>query len=58
MSRQSKWREKKRSEGLCVQCGKNPLHTKAHCVGCAKKSNTKRLAAYHSQKNQERSDVL
>jgi hypothetical protein len=41
----TKWREKKRAEGLCVVCGKNPLVTKSLCEECRKRtSNTARKA--------------
>jgi hypothetical protein len=33
-SRQAKWRAEKKSQGLCIQCGKKPLMTKNHCPDC------------------------
>lgn len=33
-SRQARWRAEKKSQGLCIQCGKKPLVTKNHCSDC------------------------
>jgi hypothetical protein len=36
ISRQRLWQLRRRKAGLCTRCGAKPLHTKNHCVDCAK----------------------
>lgn len=39
LSKQRRWQLAKQAKGLCVQCGKRKLKTKAHCKECAKRSS-------------------
>jgi len=47
LSRQQLWQKRKQQLGLCIRCGKNPLHTKNYCESCEKKNieGTKRWVA-------------
>jgi hypothetical protein len=36
-SRQRQWQEKRLAQGLCIQCGAEPLLTKNHGRKCAKR---------------------
>lgn len=34
ISRQRRWQLKKKEAGLCVICGKCPIHKSERCLGC------------------------
>ena len=52
-NQQRRWQLRKNAAGLCGSCGKNPLHTKTLCYGCAKKSSSSRTGEYCSHREWE-----
>jgi hypothetical protein len=48
-SRQQKWQEDRRRQGLCILCGKEPLLTKNHGPKCAKRIREAARKKNHAQ---------
>ena len=46
--RVAKWKEKKASQGLCEDCGKNPIQGKVSCKECREKrlNHVRRLKGF------------
>jgi hypothetical protein len=48
---QREWQREKKAKGLCVHCGKNPIHpeSKSRCIGCLikQRETSKRYTRKH-----------